>query len=393
MGLISKRIPEFDGLRGAAALVVVISHIMTGFVPALYFGSEGRIVPTWQDFFAMSPFFVMISGSFAVYIFFVLSGFVIAASADASRTNSIVGNCFARVIRLALPCAASVLLVGALSKFHFFYSQEAASIVDHWWLKAYRDDHDLLEILKEFIGQYFLTGNSGLNGVLWTMQRELLGSIAIYIVFGMTRERIFRLCMCVFAIAVLVILRLEICYYICFIVGSMLFLFKKEIHGLPSWGGSIALVFGLTLGGRPFLAPEHDTIYYEFFLTLGKYYLFVWPIGASLVVLGTFDLFSAKRVVGGSVGRFLGRISFSVYLVHFPFLHSLMAYLFITYGYRGPLEFTLSVICYIGFVIVFAFAFTLLVDEPATRFAGVVRALFRVPSVEGETIQVQTAAR
>jgi len=81
----SKRIPEFDGLRGVAAIVVVVSHIVAAFMPVLYFGPEGGTVLSWQGFFAMSPFFVMVSGSFAVFVFFVLSGFVIAASADASR--------------------------------------------------------------------------------------------------------------------------------------------------------------------------------------------------------------------------------------------------------------------------------------------------------------------
>ena len=37
----SKRIPEFDGLRGVAAIVVVVPHIVAAFMPVLFFGPGG----------------------------------------------------------------------------------------------------------------------------------------------------------------------------------------------------------------------------------------------------------------------------------------------------------------------------------------------------------------
>ena len=368
-----RRIPQFDGLRGIAALIVVVSHITAGFVPALYFGSEGRVVPEWQNAFAMSPLFVTISGSFAVFVFFVLSGFVISASADTSRSTSVAGNCLARIVRLGLPCAASVLLAGALGQLNLFYVDQAASLSDHWWLKMYKNHHSTWEIFQNATGYFFWTGTSEINGVLWTMQRELLGSLAIYVVFGYARSTFTRLICCALIAATVALLRLEPQSYLCFAVGSAIFLIRGWLLRLPSWLGLALFTVGLVLGGRPYFAPQPETFYDGINHFLGKYYLLVWPTGAALVVCGAFMSVSAIKVLGGVLGRFLGRISFGVYLVHFPLLHSLMAYLYLTYGHTGVLGFAVVALLYLGAVILIAFAFTIFIDEPGTNFARVLR--------------------
>ena len=370
----SKRIPEFDGLRGVAAIVVVVSHIVAAFMPVLCFGPEGGTVLSWPGFFAMSPFFVMVSGSFAVFVFFVLSGFVIAASADASRSG-IAGNCVARVIRLGLPCSASILLAGIFSKFHLLYSEEVSAIVNHWWIKDYHDTYSTTQIVRELLGDYFVEGSSKLNGVLWTMQRELLGSVTIYLLFGFSKSKFLRILGCILITAFIAWQRFELPYYICFVAGAAFFIFRNELRMLPSWVGTIALVFGLALSGRPYLMPEPGTFYYKPYVLLGKYYSLMWPVGAFLVVFGVFISSPVMKVLGSNVGQFLGRISFGVYLIHFTLLHSLMAYLFISAGQIGLVVLSLFVILYVVLVIAFAFAFTLLVDEPATRLAGLVKGL------------------
>src|SRR4051812_33118012 len=81
---LTQRIGALDGLRGLAAFGVVVSHLVAGFVPALYFG--GAAAGAWQDEVSRSPLFVFYNGSFFVHIFFVMSGYVIAQSVAHSRS-------------------------------------------------------------------------------------------------------------------------------------------------------------------------------------------------------------------------------------------------------------------------------------------------------------------
>jgi len=183
--------------------------------------------------------------------------------------SSVAGNCVARAIRLGLPCSVSILLAGIFSKFHLLYSEEASAIVNHWWIKNYHDTYSTTQIVRELLGDYFLEGSSKLNGVLLTMQRELLGSVAIYLIFGLLKSKLLRILGCILITAFLAWSRFELAYYICFVAGATLFVFRNELRALPSWVGTIALVFGLALGGRPYLMPEPGTFYYEPYVLLG----------------------------------------------------------------------------------------------------------------------------
>jgi peptidoglycan/LPS O-acetylase OafA/YrhL len=369
----ARRLAHLDGLRGVAAIVVVISHIAAGFVPALFFGSEGRIVPRWQETFATWPSFVLISGSFAVFIFFVLSGFVISASADTAN-SAIFNNCVARIIRLSFPCAASILLAGGLLAARFNWISDAASIVDHQWIKSYVGDYGIPYILREAVGSYYWKGESSINPPLWTMQRELLGSLAIYFIFGGIRQRIWRICICLLIAMILVIFKLKAPFYLCFIAGSLLFVLRDALRHFPSWLGLLMLIAGLILGGRPYLEPPPDSFYYFISIAFGKhFYAYCWPIGATLIVTGTLVSSAAAKALGCRVGQFLGRISFGVYLIHFPLLKSLMAYLYVSFGRFGVFQFTISASLYMLCVIIAGFAFTILVDEPSIYISHLVR--------------------
>jgi peptidoglycan/LPS O-acetylase OafA/YrhL len=98
---------EYDGLRGVAALSVVVCHFVCTFYPALMFGSRDPTL--WvADALSRSLLFAMYGGTFAVYVFYVLSGYVLAASSQSipqinylisrncSKTISAVGSSIAR---------------------------------------------------------------------------------------------------------------------------------------------------------------------------------------------------------------------------------------------------------------------------------------------------------
>jgi peptidoglycan/LPS O-acetylase OafA/YrhL len=98
----AKRLPFIDALRGIAAMWVVIFHIGEGGqIAALQ-----AVIPAW---FNQAVFK---SGHFGVPIFFVLSGFVIALSIGSDRVTAGYTGRFAlrRAIRLDLPYWAAIAI-------------------------------------------------------------------------------------------------------------------------------------------------------------------------------------------------------------------------------------------------------------------------------------------
>ncbi|GAB4099094.1 acyltransferase [Sinomonas halotolerans] len=74
------RLESLDGLRGVAALVVLVCHLLLT-VPqlgALAFHSGTPSAGTWEWWLVETPLHVAWEGTGAVYVFFVLSGFVLA---------------------------------------------------------------------------------------------------------------------------------------------------------------------------------------------------------------------------------------------------------------------------------------------------------------------------
>jgi peptidoglycan/LPS O-acetylase OafA/YrhL len=68
-----------EGTRGLAALIVILGHYSSTFLPAFY-GLNANPHFQWESALAHSPAFVFAHPELAVYIFFLMSGFVLAGS-------------------------------------------------------------------------------------------------------------------------------------------------------------------------------------------------------------------------------------------------------------------------------------------------------------------------
>ena len=70
---------ELEGFRGIAATIVVLYHFILAFYPALSWGPDARAEHTpFEDDIFGTPLSIFYAGTFAVAIFFVLSGFVLS---------------------------------------------------------------------------------------------------------------------------------------------------------------------------------------------------------------------------------------------------------------------------------------------------------------------------
>src|SRR5687767_11167726 len=102
-----------DGVRGVAAIIVVLHHFGIAFFPAINFLDPEKIHlgnGQLELTIAKTPLNIFFNGGFAVSVFFVLSGFVLSYKFHLSGSRQLLTTYAAkRYFRLLLPVAASII--------------------------------------------------------------------------------------------------------------------------------------------------------------------------------------------------------------------------------------------------------------------------------------------
>lgn len=296
------RLHELDGLRGWAALVVVLYH--------LFWEMFGQIVPEFRN----PVFGFFLDGELAVAIFFVLSGEALSSAYFSGRGYTAVINlAVKRYPRLAIPILASCLIVLFLSHQGLIYNAAAAKFVERPdWLGTPLGFPLSLSATLHYSLFYVFADKpiDAINPYLWTMRIELVGSGLVFATLLVWRYLPYpRLCLILIFAAFIAVPFRTPRFLSCFIVG-MIFA-DVRIHGgfkllqdhrylLPSW---LAIVLvGLTDGVLHWY--NHGGFYKAFF--------------AIVLVAAIFSNRLTCQFFSSRLSRFLGDISFPLYLIQFP---------------------------------------------------------------------------
>lgn len=358
-----KRFVQFDGLRGWAALVVVCSHIRGLNLMPGQGVLDGDLIKVWD-------------GGVAVMIFWIMSGFVLSrgiqyaslkqsGSLEKAPRKYILQAYLRRYPRLIIPAVVSCIwmyLLFVTGAIDF----SLPSLPDSEWLKtsAFNFDKRPYDIcnysLWKAIGsgltfiKIFIPGlNPELdmyNPVLWTMKGEILGSFILFALFLFHRNVIFLSCLVLFILGGVY----QVEWLQSFMLGILLALFMVEY-------GEKRAFFGRCLAGS--------------FVVL----LAVWSVGwldvrmliayAIVILVAFVSVF--RSICSNRLSLFFGKVSFSVYLVHFGVLFSLGRFvsslLIPSFGLLAAqwacLAVTIFLSCILGFYM------EKYVDVPAIRFS------------------------
>ena len=167
-----ERFTSLDGLRGVAAVVVLIHHALLT-VPFLARAYYPDLPPVPKGSLAWwltySPLHLAWAGTEAVFLFFVLSGFVVTLPALRSPSFDWVAFYPRRIVRIYGPVAVAVAfgLVAVLLVPRF---NERA--LGHW-MNQRPNDISVSDVLSDLT---LIDGTSGLVSPLWSLQWELLFS-------------------------------------------------------------------------------------------------------------------------------------------------------------------------------------------------------------------------
>jgi peptidoglycan/LPS O-acetylase OafA/YrhL len=343
-----EKIKYLDGLRGLAALIVVLSHFVVVFYPALYTGeaSEVHFVSELEVVIAGTPLNLLYNGNFAVCIFFILSGYVLTYRFFRDKdTETLKSGAFRRYIRLLVPVLFSNLVALILMKASLFYNVQAGSITKSTFMftELWKFNPSFWDFLKEsFFGVFFLD-QCNYNPVLWTMTYEFIGSFMVFILAALIGR--FKYRRLIYAVLCVLLFRT---YYVAFLIGFILsdLTFNGYLEIFRNWIAKLILA-GLLLGSYPAGMDVSNTMYIFFnFMYMPIDPIFFHMLGSICIMLALLNSQRLQKFFSSRPFVYLGRISFSMYLIHMIVIGSLSSYLFLVLN--RSLSYDLS------FVIVFA---------------------------------------
>jgi peptidoglycan/LPS O-acetylase OafA/YrhL len=300
-----------DGLRGWAAVVVLLHHLFVDGLPANSFMADRAL---WAKVF-------FLNGVLAVSVFFVISGFSLSIryleTGDARALGRVAAG---RYLRLALPifaiCAVTYgLLVPTIDGLLGF------------------------SLLKVFVAY---SGAESYDPPLWTMSYEFVGSFMVFAVIAYLRPS--RLRTLLLAVLFLLLTALQT-YFALFVAGILIADLFPLIGASTAANRAGALLCG---AGVLLIALPHT------------WFAAVYIGGATCLTAGAVFCAPVRRFFESRLSSFLGWISFPLYLVQAAAIYVLAPRglaLLASYGFAPEMQRWLLDFALIPVVLLLAIAF------------------------------------
>lgn len=312
----SARITGLDGLRGFASLAVVLFHLSLVARPAL---SETAWVWLTQ-----SPLKILFPGTESVLVFFALSGLVVAL--PALRSDFAWTRYYpSRLLRLYLPVFGALILATILI---VAIPRDAAAVPSGSWLS---DAQATSVTPATFLAEASLMPASyDIDNVLWSLRWELFFSLLLPLfVWLAIRFRRMSPYLAAGAVAATVAGRMleidALVYLPVFLLGTIIAInldsirtWSHRIRSRALWPVLAALAATLLIASwlaRPLIASDAKPVSDAIWGLAG--------VGATLIVFLVIAWPAMRRTCERPTALWLGKISFSLYLVHAPILGTL----------------------------------------------------------------------
>jgi peptidoglycan/LPS O-acetylase OafA/YrhL len=331
----NEKLIELEALRGIAAIIVLVHHSLLAFYPRFH-----GLVDN-DSYFSLfgTPLFSLINGSAAVILFFVLSGFVLTLKAFQRRSyRPLFQTALKRWPRLVVPVLSVNIVSGFLAGWGFYSSAAVASTVKSTWLGWHFVEPppglaSLGKAVYEGFFSTFVTGSSYFNSSTWTMKYEFLGSFLCladaYVTISLKGFGSFG-----FLLAAVLALAFLGPFYWPFLVGVGLAAFYTSNFWrlVPVWVSQrrwlfwtlTATILFLLLGYHEPMSPLPSSLgFYTFLAPLQEVdalatRVFIHTIASVFLIALILATPFLKNWLRQGWGAWLGKISFSVYLVQIP---------------------------------------------------------------------------
>jgi peptidoglycan/LPS O-acetylase OafA/YrhL len=297
------RILYFDSIRGLAALAVVWGHI------AFAFGADA-ISPLLNN-----PMFIFFDGYAAVSMFFVLSGYVLSAShlsQERIQNFDLLGYYAKRYCRIAIPFWAALALSYLVWKMLYGPQVDNDPMLSKWALRHWsseRIDLPLTEYFKTVLMVLPKTRFPFLPQA-WTLRIEIVMSLMLPFMILIACRSSFWLIISTFVLTKFLGMNI---YFSLFVLGVLL-----ATHG-PSLVRLVSthplLTPSLWLVGFLLYTYKQAPVFITVSMTPAEMRL-ATGLGSAILLLATMSSPIAQKILEARAFRFLGKVSYSLYLVH-----------------------------------------------------------------------------
>lgn len=360
-----------DGLRGVAAILVLIYHIFEGFAFAESTNGEGSGLITTLN-----------HGHIAVDFFFILSGFVISYAYDDRWGKMSLGGFFKRRLIRLHPMLIMGAVVGVISFLLTGCQQWSGEVTPTSWVM-------IALLLTIFMVPalpglpYEVRGNGEmfpLNGPMWSLFFEYIGNILYALVIRRLSTKLLAVLTAILGILHAWIFVGDLSGYDSVGIGW-------TIDTINFWGGLVRMLFPFSMGmllARTFKPREVKGAF--------------WICSAMLIAVfavpyiaksGAISLNSLYEVVciavifpfivwlgacgkggdnyTGRINNFLGELSYPLYIVHYPIMYIFYKWLIENRCYTLGDTLGLSALVVLSSVAL-AYACLKLYDEPVRKW-------------------------
>ncbi|WP_422361714.1 acyltransferase family protein [Reichenbachiella sp.] len=363
-----------DGLRGIAAIIVILAHLRVMFfvqsLEDLSLFLSDHLDTTLLTKFTLGIISFFFDGNFAVYVFWVLSGYVISIKLFKKKQLSYLLEAITkRYFRLMFPSLASVLLAYLLLNQKLFFHHELAiqlgeGYVNGWLNKHYNFEANFFNALKDGIWDTFFhfNVNTSYNTSLWTMKPEFYGSLTCFLVFALfgTRNWRYYVYFVIFAIT----LYFSNYWLASFLVGF----FLCDMDHLPSQTGFLFLIIN-----KIFAYNWINIVLLLLILALAglpNYFGISNLILSSLLIFLVLKSTHLQKVLRRPIFLWLGKNSFAIYLLHLPIFCSFTAYLYLHLTINDPYKIVLTILGSLILLFMSSQYFTKCIDKPSVIIAN-----------------------
>jgi peptidoglycan/LPS O-acetylase OafA/YrhL len=320
--VIKERFTKLDGLRGLLSIVVALNHSFLILAIPAYADVWGQNIFNFHDLQSklQQIFMLLGNGGVAVTMFFILSGLVLGGSLSRVQFSprGLTSFYVKRLLRLYPVYVFVILLIAVYMKRGFVYQvyPHAASWFS-WWMRF-----DMT--LKEFIYNFFFI-HTYLGGVTWTLRVILIASFIFPLFYLATKKtsKVVDLLITAaliamsFSVFILPDFR-DFRYLYMFFLGLILPKFQSFFASLSHRFILLLAPFALLL----LLDIRYMTDEYAGGLIESVISWFVIGLLAYGHQVKVFDF------LDGNLLKFFGKISYSLYLIHFSILYILAKLMF-----------------------------------------------------------------
>jgi peptidoglycan/LPS O-acetylase OafA/YrhL len=342
------RIKYIEGMRGLAALMVLFSHLIAAFYPVLYpyptvfpiSLDELAAQPLLVKAFVFSPLNIFYNGIFAVMIFLFISGYVVSYNCFHNKDkNYITASFFKRYFRLTIPILFSCVISYFLLEVGAFFNVKASGASNSPWLiQFYACDANFFNMIKfvlydEYIRTYSIRELLCYGTILWMTYALLLGSFLVYAFYALFAQASSRLRIFIY-IALIIIFGKSL--FLAVILGMILC--DMDAHNVFQKVNKIILLIILLPGIYLASLIRLDFPFYTILdIDFMKNYFGGWfPLACFYYIVGAFLLFFtlsrfsfSRKVFSSKAAVYIGKISFSIYILHLIVICSLSSYIFL----------------------------------------------------------------